>query len=330
MAGGPSSIELITAAGEVGALGSVAAAYLSPPAISEFVLKLREKTNRGFAINLFIPHPQPVVRANNLQQAIDATKKFRDELKLSPVKLTPPYEENFDAQFEEVLKLKPEVFSYVFGTLSAEYTKAAKARGIKLIGAATTLEEAQAIQDSQADAVVLQGKEAGGHRAIFDPQKEDAEILLKDLISSCRSKIKIPLIAAGGIMNSADIQDCLESEASAVQMGTAFLAVPEAGTSEPYRQQLLENSLRKTKTTRVFSGRLARGIENRFMTEMEKFPEAILPFPAQNKFTRDLRNASVAMGSPDFMSLWAGTGQGELSTLPAAELIEKLFAELSY
>lgn len=114
--------------------------------------------------------------------------------------------------------------------------------------------------------------------------------------------------------------------AQAVQMGTAFLACKEAGTSQPYKDKLLERARRKTKTTRVFSGRLARGIENRFMHEMERQADVLLPFPAQNKLTRDLRQASANKGSADFLSLWAGTGEGELWQGSAVELIEQLFA----
>lgn len=113
--------------------------------------------------------------------------------------------------------------------------------------------------------------------------------------------------------------------AQAVQMGTAFLACEEAGTSAPYRKALLLTKERKTKTTRAFSGRLARGMENRFMREMDVQPEAILPFPAQNKFTRDIRGASAKINSSEFLSLWCGTGQSELWTGSAQGLIDALF-----
>ncbi len=108
-------------------------------------------------------------------------------------------------------------------------------------------------------------------------------------------------------------------------MGTAFLAATEAGTSAPYRRRLLEAPDRETRTTRAFSGRLARGISNRFMRELDSRPDAILPFPMQNKFTRDLRNAAVIAGSAEYLSLWCGAGRGELWTGSAADLIKKLF-----
>lgn len=321
MAGGPSSVGLVVASSQAGALGSVGAAYSSPKAIEDFVLKVRQQTKKPIAINLFIPEGDVKISQNQISKAIEATKKYRQKLNLPEPELKPPYEENFDAQFEMVLKLKPEVFSFVFGVLKPEYVKAAAKEKILLFGTATNLDEALQLQETGIDAITLQGVEAGGHRAIFDSQAKDPDISMHQLLEQCQSQIRIPMIAAGGIMNAADIKMALTKGASAVQLGTAFLACKEAGTSLAYRKALLESQNRKTKTTRAFSGRLARGLVNLFMNEMDQNTEAILPFPAQNKFTRDIRNAGLS----DYLSLWAGTGQGNLWTGPAAELIAHLF-----
>jgi nitronate monooxygenase len=325
MAGGPSSPELVAVASKTGALGSMGAAYSAPSAIAEFVQKVRSQTDRPFAINLFAPRTYPVANATQIDKAVQATAAYRRELGLPTPQLVPPYEENFDAQFEAMLRAKPAVFSFVFGLLSPDYLKAAQKENIIVIGTATTLEEASALQETGVDAITLQGIEAGGHRGMFDADAPDAEITTIDLLRACRPKISVPLIAAGGIMNAQHIKSALQHGAQAVQMGTAFLACQESGTSAPYKAALLQNATRATQTTRVFSGRLARGIPNRFMREMEHQPGAILPFPVQNKFTRDLRNASAAKGSADFLSLWSGTGVGELWQGSAAKLIETLF-----
>ena len=325
MAGGPSSPELVIASSNAGALGSIGAAYSNAKAIEDFVLKVRSQTSKPIAINLFIPEGEIKVSDAQISKAIQATEKYRQQLKLSKPILNPPYEENFDEQFECVLKYKPEVFSFVFGILKPEYIMAARKEKIQLFGTATTLNEALELQETGIDAITLQGIEAGGHRGIFDSKSADPEISMLNLLAQCKSKIRIPLIAAGGIMNSADIKLALSKGASAVQLGTAFLTCKEAGTSDPYKKILLESQIRKTKTSRVYSGRLARGVENIFMHEMEKDPESILPFPAQNKFTRDIRTASVKNGSSDYLSLWAGTGKGDLWTGSAADLIKTLF-----
>jgi len=324
MAGGPSSVALVAAASQAGALGSIGAAYSSALAITEFAAKVRERTDCPFAINLFAPHPVPPVTEAQIGAALRATASYRDEMNLPAPRLAPPYAEDFDAQFDAALRARPVAISFVFGLLAVKYMRAAAHEKIALIGTATTLEEALALEASGVDAMVLQGIEAGGHRGIFAPDAPDVEIATFDLLASCRDKIRLPLIAAGGIMTKADAEAALAKGAQAVQMGTAFLACKEAGTSAPYRAKLLEGE-RRTKTTRVFSGRLARGIENRFMAEMEGRKAALLAFPAQNVLTRDLRSASAAHGSAEFLSLWAGAGQGELWQGSARELIERLF-----
>lgn len=325
MAGGPSSPELVIASSESGALGSLGAAYSSASAIEALAHEVRSKTQRPFAINLFIPEGAVEVSAAEFSGALRATETYRAELGLPPPTLAPPYEENFDEQFAAVLRVKPAALSFVFGLLGPEYVRSARREAIFLIGTATSLDEARALEESGVDAITLQGIEAGGHRGIFDSHAADPEIGLFDLLDRCRAKVKIPLVAAGGLMTSEDIRAALSKGAQAVQMGTAFLACREAGTSAPYREALVARAERKTKTTRVFSGRWARGLENRFLVEMEKKPEAILPFPAQNKFTRDLRTASAKKGESDFLSLWCGTGSGELWTGSASDLIATLF-----
>ncbi|AYG67273.1 MULTISPECIES: nitronate monooxygenase [unclassified Rhizobium] len=327
MAGGPSSVELAAAASAAGALGAMGGAYSNAAAIEAFADQVRQRTDKPFSINLFIPHSIADVAADRLERAVAATARYRQELELPSPQLEAPYEEDFDAQFEAVLRVKPACFSFVFGLLSADHVHEAKKAGIPLIGTATTLDEARALEESGVDAIVLQGFEAGGHRGIFDAGAADPEIGMHDLLAQCAGTIRVPLIAAGGIMTSSDIRAALQAGAQAVQMGTAFLACAEAGTSAPYRRKLLETSERWTRTTRAFSGRFARGIENRFMDEMDGKPDAILPFPAQNKFTRDMRGASTAKGLPDFLSLWSGTGNGELWQGSTAALIDRLFPE---
>ncbi len=328
MAGGPTTVDMVVASSNAGALGSIGGAYSTGALIEDFAKNVREKTSGPMAINLFIPHNILPVSADKIAKAVKATENYRKELNLPTPDLQPPYEENFDQQFESVLKVKPEVLSFVFGLLAANYVKAAKKENIYLIGTATTFEEAQALEETGVDAVTLQGVEAGGHRGIFDSKVDDPQVGAFELLEQCKNKIKIPLIAAGGIMSAQDIKQALQKGAQAVQMGTAFLTCKESGVSAPYKKALLASDKRKTRLTRAFSGRFARGIENRFMLEMQDQADSILPFPAQNKFTRDLRNASAKSGSADFLSLWSGSGNGTLWTGSTEELITKLFGDL--
>jgi len=146
------------------------------------------------------------------------------------------------------------------------------------------------------DAIIAQGSEAGGHRGTFNRDFGCSMIGTISLVPQIVDAVALPVIASGDIMDGRGIAAALALGADGVQMGTAFLACKEAGTSAPYKAKLQESAVRKTKTTRVFSGRLARGIENRFMLEMKHNASPILPFPAQNQFTRDLRSASAANG----------------------------------
>jgi nitronate monooxygenase len=325
MAGGPSTPELVAAVSAAGALGSIGAAYSNSEAILEFATKVRSLTDKPFAINLFAPHPVPAVNESKITRAIAVTDKFRQELELSAPQVKPPFEEDFDSQFEAVLRAKPSVFSFIFGRLDLKYVKAAQAAKIFVIGTATTFNEARELEGSGVHAIILQGIEAGGHRGTFETSGDDPAFGMMALLQGCRNKMKVPLIAAGGIMTAAQVREALANGAQAVQMGTAFLACREAGTSDAYKAKLLESLKRPTKMTRVFSGRLARAIENRFMREMDS--STILPYPVQNAFTRDLRAASLEKNSTDFLSLWCGTGEGALWQGSAVELIDTLFAQ---
>lgn len=319
---GVSTPALVAAASEAGALGSIGAAYDTPETIAETVSQVRARTGKPFAINLFVPAPETALTSEVVAAAVRSTAHFRAEFGLPPPRVHPPFALDFGAQFEATLRARPAVLSFVFGIPSDEYVRAARREGLYLIGTATTFEEARSCAEAGMDAVTLQGLEAGGHRGTFDGAAPDPDVAIRELIRTCAGRLNIPLIAAGGLMHATDVREMLALGASAVQMGTAFLACREAGTSSPWRERL--RGQRRTLLTRAFSGRLARGLENRFTREMEG--RAILPFPAQNAFTRDLRRASLARGSDELLSLWCGTGAGELWTGPAADLIERLFA----
>lgn len=329
MAGGPTTPELVAASCEAGALGALAAPYLKPQDIEFATAKVRSLTQKPFAINLFAPTPEITLTPEQKQKALDSTRRFRQELGLKDPSLSPPYCENFREQMDTVLKLKPDVFIYSLGFVPEEFIRACHQENIYVIGTATTLGEAQILKKHGVDAITLQGQEAGGHRSIANPLDPEPDVSTFDLLVQCRQSLQLPLIAAGGLMSGADIAKALDLGADAAQLGTAFLLCPEAGTSAIYRQELKKAHGNTTRLTRAYSGRLARGISNRFMREMDNHPEAILPFPAQNVFTRDLRKASAEKGIPDFASLWAGSEVHRIQELPAQKLIAQLTQEMN-
>jgi nitronate monooxygenase len=328
MAGGPTTPRLVAASSNAGALGSLGAAYLSPEQIQSDVEAIRRMTSRPFAINLFTPMPAIKLEDQEVTDARRSTRAYRDELGLPEPAVAPPFHPDFEKQLEIVVQAKPDVFSFVFGLLDRAYIKECQERGILTMGTATTLEEGLALEESGVDAVVAQGVEAGGHRGIFSPDAEDPCIGTLALTRALVARLKVPVVAAGGIMDGKGIASVLALGAEAAQMGTAFLLCEEAGTSRPYREALAAAGGSDTRLTRAFSGRWARGIQNRFMREMALAPQSILPFPAQNAFTRDIRAKSAQIGAPDFLSLWAGEGVGLIrSSISAGQLIEALEAE---
>jgi nitronate monooxygenase len=329
MAGGAGTPELVAAVSNAGALGSFGGAYLDPVKLKEAIRQIKKLTHRPFAVNLFAPLPEPTLTSGQVQAAMAATKSYRQELGIPDPMVKPPFSPKFEEQFAVVLDERPAVFSFTLGTLEARFMDECHKRSILTIGTATTLDEALALQESGVNAVVGQGAEAGAHRGTFSADQEDLFIGLAALIPMLAGKLRIPVIAAGGIMNGQGIAAALVLGAQAAQLGTAFLACDESGVSTTHRKALLDPQRRVTRHTRAFSGRWARGLENRFMVEMASKIESILPFPAQNTFTQDIRKKAAELGLPDYLSLWAGQGVGLIRSMEAETLVKTLFKETS-
>lgn len=325
MAGGASTVALAVAATRAGALGSLAAPYLTPGQIAEASAAIRAGTGGPFGVNLFVPTAAP--DAADPTAAMAAIAPFHDELRLDQPTSPAGGGLDFAAQFAAALASPATLMSFTFGVLTSEQVAAVKARGMILVGTATTVEEAVRLERIGVDAVVAQGSEAGGHRGSFAADFGAAMIGTLALVPQMVDAVGIPVIASGGIMDGRGIAAALALGAEAVQMGTAFLTTAEAGISEGYKQFVLSTPEHMTRVTRAFSGRPARGIVNRAMETIEARPGAILPFPLQNGLTRPLRNAATAQDRPEFLSLWAGQALTLARRLPAAELIARLVDE---
>lgn len=236
----------------------------------------------------------------------------------------------FDEQLASALESGASVFSFTFGELPAGAVEAIKARNMFLIGTATTVEEALALEKSGVDAIVAQGSEAGGHRGTFQGEFVSSMVGGISLVPQMVDAVRVPVIASGGIMDGRGIVAALALGASAVQMGTAFLTCHEAGVPDAYKNAILTAREDQTRITRAFSGRPARGITNRFMTEVESKAgeDAILPFPLQNSLTRPLRTEAAKQGRAEFLSLWSGQGVRLARRQSAAELVARLAMEI--
>ena len=327
MAGGMTTPELVAAVSNVGALGSFAAATTAPAAIRSQVAAIRAATDRPFAVNLFVlppadPKPSEIAFANAL------LAKYRLELGME-TNAAPPakWSEDFEAQFETVLDLAPPVFSSTFGAIGTRKTAALKARGVFVIGTATNVAEAKMLKSQGVDAILAQGAEAGGHRGTFIGSIEDSLIGTMVLVPQIVDAVDLPVIAAGGIMDGRGLAGALALGASAVAMGTAFLAAPEAGTHPLHKAALGKTDDTGTSLTRAVTGRHARGLRNRYFTEMAPHADEMPAYPISNALTMPMRNAAAAKGNADLMVMWAGQGARMASERPAAQIVTDTVAE---
>jgi nitronate monooxygenase len=328
MAGGPSSQELVAACSAAGALGSFGFAYTQPEEMKKQSAWVRAKTGNPFGINLFAaPLPQ-AIPPEAQQDALAAVAAYYAELGLPPPEpVKPPYAPDFEAQLAAVAEIGPKVFSVHLNDLPADRVKSFKNLGILVGGSATCVAEAKRLESLGFDFVIAQGGEAGGHRGSYlrDPYESlTGTLALTRLVVRA---VRIPVVAAGGIMDGAGIAAVLALGAQAAQLGTAFIPCPESGAAQVHKDLLLESGEDDTAVTEKFSGKPARGLVNRFMRDMAARGAPQLAFPAQNSVTGRLRAASAKAGNPDFVAMWAGQAAALSRAMSAPALIRKLEQE---
>ncbi|MCQ1953252.1 nitronate monooxygenase [Arthrobacter sp. zg-Y238] len=328
MAGGPSTPALAAAVSNAGGLGFLAAGYRSPEALAEEITAARALTRRPFGVNLFVPDAANTGGSGTSRQ-VAAALAYREQLtrdyppELLPLP-DPEDDDGWDAKLEAVLRLQVPVVSFTFGLPGRDVIAALRDAGTAVAVTVTTAAEAELAVAAGARMLCLQGPEAGGHRGTFDAAAEPAAQPLVDLVRAVRdtfSSARVELIAAGGISTAAQVRTLRAAGADAVQIGTALLLSPEAGTSPVHRAALQDPQFAQTALTRAFSGRTARGLANRFMAG---HPDAPAAYPLVNQITKGLRAQAVAAGDPHGTSLWAGTGYRSALPEPAAAVVARL------
>jgi nitronate monooxygenase len=323
---GVSGEALVIAVSNAGGLGSLAASSLTPDGLIKAVTALRRATDRPFLINLFIQKPATPDPAD-VKLAMEHLKPWRAKLGLPDQAIPNQWAEAFEPQFAALVDAAPPAASFTFGILDQQQVLALKMRGTFVMGTATTAAEAKAWADVGADAVCAQGFEAGGHRGTFLKDVSESQIGTLSLVSTIREAVDIPVVAAGGITDGRAIAAALAMGAAAAQVGTAYLLADEATTSAPWREAIAVVDDDATRLTRAFSGRHARGIENRFMREMRAVEDRIPPYPIQNALTQELRAAAAKAGSAEELSLWAGQSVKLARTGSAAVITENLWRD---
>lgn len=328
MAGGPSTPELVAAVSNAGGMGSLGGAYCTPEQIREEIRKTRALTQRPFAVNLFAGGFQDKKEVDP-QPMLELLGEIHHLLGIPAPALPPAPANPFPKQFEAVLESRPAVFSFTFGIPDKSDLKRARVAGIAIIGTATVVEEARLLAEAGVDAIVAQGAEAGAHRGTFAGPFESSMVPTLDLVHAIARAVPVPVIASGGLMDGRDIAAALRAGASAVAMGTAFLACPESGASEPYKRAILAAGQDTTVITRAFSGRPARGLVNAWIEKTKEREDAILPYPLQNALTRAMRTAAAKAGEAGYLSLWAGQGVARARSMPAGDLVRRLMQEVN-
>lgn len=303
---GANGPEMVIAVSEAGGLGSLPGALYTPQQLAEALTAVRAGTQRPVNVNFFAysPAPEDVAKQNAWRERL---APYYAELGLDANASTAA---NRRASFDDaycatVERLRPEVVSFHFGLPDATLVARVKRAGAKVIASATTFAEARWLEARGVDAVIAMGVEAGGHRGNFLSDDMTTQFGTSELVAQIVDAVKVPVIAAGGIVDRSGVVAALALGASAVQVGTAYLFTPEARIHAVYRAALAARD-RPTAITNVFSGRPARGIVNRLMRDLGAMSELAPPFPAAADAVAPLRRAAEAAGRDDFSPLWAG------------------------
>jgi nitronate monooxygenase len=298
---------LALAACRAGALGSFPVSGHAPEAIEPAVAALRAAAGGApFGVNLFVL-PRPAgASAQELDAALARLKPWYDALGAPLPDHPNSFAPDFEGQLAALTRAAPPVASFTFGILSAAQVEALHAAGTYVLGTANTVAEARAWAEVGADGIIGQGMEAGGHHGNFLADIEDSLIGTLALTSTIVAAVDLPVIAAGGIMDGKGLAAVLALGAKAAQMGSAFLLAAEATTSAAWRGAIETARDDPTRMTRAFSGRYARGLENRFTREMRGVEREVPAYPVQNRLTQPLRAAAAKAGEAEMISLWAG------------------------
>ncbi|MEW5684577.1 MAG: nitronate monooxygenase [Pseudomonadota bacterium] len=323
---GASDGALAIAVSRAGGMGSLAAGALAPQDIGPAVDAVRAAADAPFGVNLLMA-PKVEPDAATLDAAIDRLAPWYAELGLPPPAIPNQFAPDFDVQLAALIRAAPPVASFTFDILTREQVKALQAAGTLVVGTATTVAEARAWAEVGADGICAQGFEAGGHRGHFLGEPEASLVGTLPLVATIRAAVDLPVIAAGGIMDGRGVAAALALGAAAVQMGTAFLLADEAVTSKPWRRAAEAAGDDATRLTRAFTGRHARGVENRFMRTMREVEGEVPAYPVQNRLTQPMRAAAAGADDPQMLSLWAGQGVSLARTGGAGDMIRRWWAE---
>jgi nitronate monooxygenase len=329
--GGLSSQRLTAAVSTFGGLGSFGAHSRTQDEIRAVIAEIRSLTTKPFAMNLWVSMEDDGVRTSDeraFNRSLAPLAPHLVELGAPRPEYRPYVPASFEDQARVLLDARVPVFSFIFGIPPREMLDECRRNSIVTIGTATTPDEAVALDEAGVDAVVASGFEAGGHRGSFLRPAEDSLVGTMSLVPQVVDSVGVPVIAAGGIGDARGVNAALALGAEGVQMGTVFLTCEESGASRLHREALRGPNARHTGLTRGFTGRLARGLRNRLMEELNQNGTEVLPYPLQRGLVRNLATAAEAAGRADLMPLWAGQSAGLFTCTDAVTFLGLLVEEV--
>jgi nitronate monooxygenase len=320
MGGGPSTPELVVAAAEAGALGMLAGGYKTAETVLAEVAAVRAATGEAFGVNLFVPGTSTSER----ERVVSYVQSLAPDAEAVGVACGEPSwdDDHFEDKLAAVVSAAPPLVSFTFGCPTPDAVSACQATGAVVAVTVTSPEEARLAADAGADALCVQGLEAGAHRGTFENSNRPGQDFgLLSLIGEVARVTELPQLAAGGIVDRRQVRAVLAGGAVAAQCGTAFLRCPESGAHTAYKAALADSHYRVTVVTRAFSGRPARGLLNQFVLD---HPDAPAAYPEVHNATRPIRTAAAQRGETERMSLWAGQGFRSATDRTAGEIVEML------
>jgi len=321
LAGGASTPGLAAAVAHAGGFGFLAAGYKSVDAVRRDITELRTLTSAPFGVNVFAP-PAPATDPAGVQAFADRLQADADRYQVELGEARHD-DDAFDGKLALLVEQRIAVVSFTFGCPATDTVARLHDAGSDVWVTVTSPDEALIARDAGADALVVQGYEAGGHRGYFTDGDDREDFGLLALLRLVSAQVELPLVAAGGIADGPSVAAVLCAGAVAAQIGSALMLAPEAGTSQAHRAALIQPGA--TALTRAFSGRQARGIVNRFMREHSA--QAPIAYPDLHHLTTPIRAAARAAGDPEAVNLWAGQAHALALEAPAAEIVQGITAD---